>query len=149
MREEISDAVEQKYGSSGDVKLIMDELITNAIYHAPRKEDGSAKYEEYAPVTLGDNEHVYVTWGYDCEKYGVSIVDVQGRLTKDRVLYKIDRHIRGEGMLDDSGRGIHMSRLFADRMVINIKPGQKTEVIIMNYFTEKYRGYRPLYINEL
>jgi len=52
-------------------------------------------------------------------------------------------------MLDDSGRGIHMSRLFADRLLINIKPGSITEVIIMNYFSTKYRGYRPLYITEI
>jgi hypothetical protein len=90
-----------------------------------------------------------VTWGFDSEKYGISIVDNQGRLTKETVLYKIDRHVRGEGMLDDSGRGLHMSRLFADRMFINIMPGKKTEVIIMNYFPAKYQGHKPLYINEV
>jgi hypothetical protein len=72
-----------------------------------------------------------------------------GRLTKETVLYKIDRQITGEGMLDDSGRGIHMSRLFSDRMIINIAPKSKTEFILMNYFSHKYRGYKPLYINEL
>jgi hypothetical protein len=65
------------------------------------------------------------------------------------VMFKLDRHVRGEGMLDCSGRGIHMTRVFADRMVINILPGCKTEMVIMNYFLPKYRGYRPLYINEL
>lgn len=82
-------------------------------------------------------------------KYAVSITDYQGKLTKETVLYKIDRQITGEGLLDDSGRGIHMSRLFADRMIINIEPGKRTEVILLNYFSHKYRGYKPLYINEL
>lgn len=51
-------------------------------------------------------------------------------------------------MLDDFGQVIHMSRLFADRMIINLSRGKKTEVIIMNYFTSIYRRCKPLYINE-
>jgi hypothetical protein len=42
-----------------------------------------------------------------------------------------------------------MSRLFSDRMIINIAPKKRTEVILINYFSHKYRGYKPLYINEL
>ena len=61
----------------------------------------------------------------------------------------MERQISGAGLLDESGRGIHMSRLFADRMVINIDPGRKTEVILMNYLSPAYRGFKPLYINEL
>jgi hypothetical protein len=90
-----------------------------------------------------------VECGYDREKYAVSVTDNQGKLKKETVLYKIDRQLTGEGLLDDSGRGIHMSRLFADRMIINIDPNKRTEVILMNYFSNKYRGYKPLYINEL
>ena len=149
VREELTRMIGEKFGKPGDLKLILDEMITNAIYHAPAARDGEPKYREYMPVSLSPDEYVFVTWGWDGEKYGVAILDRQGRLTRETVLYKIDRHVRGEGMLDDSGRGIHMSRLFADRMVINIKPGQTTEIIIMNYFSPTYRGYRPLYINEV
>lgn len=138
-----------KFGTSGDMKLILDEIITNAIYHAPVLEDGSEKYQEFSNITLEPNEYIYLECGYDSEKYVVSVTDNQGRLSKERVLYKIERQITGDGLLDDSGRGIHMSRLFADRMIINIDPNKKTEVILINYFSNKYRGYKPLYINEL
>jgi CheY-like chemotaxis protein len=140
---------QEKFGTSGDMKLILDEIITNAIYHAPVLEDGSEKYQEFSNITLEPNEYIYIECGYDSEKYAVAVTDNQGRLTKERVLYKIERQITGEGLLDDSGRGIHMSRLFADRMIINIDPNKKTEVILINYFSNKYRGYKPLYINEL
>jgi CheY-like chemotaxis protein len=139
----------EKFGTAGDMKLILDEIITNAIYHAPTQPDGTEKYQEFSDITLEPHEYISVECGYDTEKYGVSITDIQGRLTRDTVLYKIERQITGEGLLDDSGRGIHMSRLFADRMIINIDPNKKTEVILMNYFSNKYRGYKPLYINEL
>jgi CheY-like chemotaxis protein len=149
IREQVTELLAEKFGTAGDMKLILDEILTNAIYHAPMGDNGDEKYREYAEVTLQENEYVYLECGYDNEKYCVSIVDNQGRLTKETVLFKIDRQITGEGLLDDSGRGIHMSRLFADRLVININPNKKTEVILMNYFTNKYRGYKPLYINEL
>jgi anti-sigma regulatory factor (Ser/Thr protein kinase) len=149
VRADVTAAISGKFSSAHDVKLILDEIVTNAIYHAPVNPDGANKYREYSPVKLDPQEYVTLVWGYDTEKYGISVLDMQGRLSKETVMYKLDRHIRGEGMLDYSGRGIHMSRIFADRMVINILPGRKTEVVIMNYFSPRYRGYRPLYINEL
>lgn len=149
VREAVTDLLTEKLGTSGNMKLVLDEIITNAVYHAPRFPDGTEKYEEFAEVHLQPDEYVYVECGHDAEKYGISITDNKGRLTKDTVLYKIDRQIAGEGALDDSGRGIHMSRLFSDRMIINIAPNSKTEFIFINYFSHKYRGYKPLYINEL
>ncbi len=149
VREKITALFDEKFGSSGDMLLLLDEIITNAIYHAPHWGDGSEKYTDYEDVQLLPHEYIYVECGYDSEKYGVSVVDNQGKLTKEKVLEKIERQISGEGMLDHSGRGIHMSRLFSDRMVINIDPDKKTEVILMNYFSNKYRGYKPLYVNEL
>jgi CheY-like chemotaxis protein len=140
---------QEKFGTSGDMKLILDEIITNAIYHAPTLEDGTEKYQEFSDIELEPHEYIELECGYDTEKYAVSIRDNQGHLSKEMVLYKIDRQITGEGILDDSGRGIHMSRLFADRMIINIDPNKTTEVILINYFSNKYRGYKPLYINEL
>jgi len=149
VREAIVTLLKERLGVIGDMRLILDEIITNAIYHAPAFEDGTKKYEEFSDVVLEPQEYVYLECGYDSEKYGVSVVDKMGRLTKEIVLYKIERQINGKGILDDSGRGIHMSRLFSDRLIINIAPKIKTEVIMMNYFTNKYRGYKPVYINEL
>jgi DNA-binding NarL/FixJ family response regulator len=138
-----------KLGVAGDMRLILDEIVTNAIYHAPAFPDGTEKYEEFADITLSPEEYVYLECGYDPEKYGIAVVDNLGRLTKDTVLYKIERQMSGEGVLDDSGRGLHMSRMFSDRLIINIAPKIKTEVILINYFSNKYCGYKPLYINEL
>jgi CheY-like chemotaxis protein/anti-sigma regulatory factor (Ser/Thr protein kinase) len=149
VREQVIELLNDKLGGSGDMKLILDEVVTNAIYHAPVLDDGTEKYPEFTDVTLLPDEYVYVECGCDQEKYAVSICDHKGNLSKEKVLYKIDRQVTGEGLLDDSGRGIHMSRLFSDRLVINIDPNKRTEVILINYFSDKYRGYKPLYINEL
>ena len=149
VQDHLIELFESRFGSSHDMKLILDEIITNAIYHAPAYPDGTEKYQEFSDISLEPHEYIHLECGFDDEKYAVAITDRQGRLTKETVLYKIERQITGEGLLDDSGRGIHMSRLFADRMIINIDPNKKTEVILINYFSNKYRGYKPLYINEL
>jgi DNA-binding NarL/FixJ family response regulator len=149
VREAAVELLTEKLGAAGDMRLILDEIVTNAVYHAPAFPDGTEKYEEFSDVTLAPGEYIHLECGHDGEKYGISIVDDMGRLTKDTVLFKIERQMSGEGVLDDSGRGLHMSRLFSDRMIINIAPKKRTEVILINYFSHKYRGYKPLYINEL
>lgn len=149
VREELVDRIAKRFGDARDMRLVLDEIITNAIIHAPSAADGRDKYRSFADITLAPDEYVDVECGFDKEKYGVSITDRKGRLKKETVLHKMERHISGAGALDESGRGIHLSRLFADRLVINIDPGKKTEVIIMNFLAPSYRGHKPLYINEL
>jgi len=131
------------------VQILLEEIITNAVYHAPVDEHGHTKYEKHSQVVLDEKEIVKIILGKDSEKYGVSVVDTSGRLTKEQILYRLDRHIHGEGLLDENGRGLHMSRMYADRLIINIKKNVTTEILFINYLDEKYRGSKPLYINEI
>jgi len=149
VREDILKVFLKHVENTGELRLVLDEIVTNALYHSPKDKDGQEKYREFSNIQLLDNEFIRISCAIDSEKYGVSITDSQGTLSRHTVLYKIDRHIRGEGVLDDSGRGIFMSRIFADRMIINIDPGKKTEIIIFNYRKPLYHGFKPLYINEL
>jgi DNA-binding NarL/FixJ family response regulator len=149
VREDALKTLQAEVGSTGELRLVLDEVVTNALYHSVRDESGAEKYREFAQVELLPHENFTLTCAIDDEKYAVFISDKQGTLTKDIVLYKIDRHIRGEGVLDDSGRGLFMSRIFADRFIVNIDPGKKTEIVIINYRTPVYHGFKPLYINEL
>jgi anti-sigma regulatory factor (Ser/Thr protein kinase) len=131
------------------LRILLEETISNAVYHAPTTKDGKEKYIKHSQVVLDPGEYVDIVLAKDEEKYAISVTDKSGRLTKETVLYKLDRNIHAENLLDENGRGIHMSRMYTDRFVINIKPLVKTEIIMMNYFTQKYKGYKPLYINEL
>ena len=149
VRDKIVEEVEGKFSNVGDIRLVLDEILTNAIYHAPTREDGSEKYALFSEVTLEPSEYVYVEFGYDSDKYGVAVLDKCGGLTRETVLSKMERQIKGEGDMDDSGRGLHMCRLFADRLIVNIERGKRTEVIVFNYLNGKYSGYKPLYINEI
>ncbi|RMH70492.1 MAG: response regulator [Gemmatimonadetes bacterium] len=130
-------------------RLALDELISNAIWHAPVNPDGSQKYEKGSDITLEDHEVVEVNYGKDNEKYGVSVIDSSGSTSKQRLLEALDRQISGAGMEDISGRGTLMIRKILDRCIINIAVGKKTEIIVFNYYEKVYSGYKPLYINQL
>ncbi len=133
-----------------EIKLVLDEIITNAIYHSPQNDSGEKLYEEYHNISLKENETIHITVGSDTEKICISILDNQGNLDKERVLYLLDRHINAKGIFDESGRGIYMSRLFSDRIIININPKVKTEIIIIFYLEpDAFKGYKPLYVNQL
>jgi CheY-like chemotaxis protein/anti-sigma regulatory factor (Ser/Thr protein kinase) len=149
VRDQIVAILEAKFKGSGDTKLVLDEILANAIYHAPAAQNGADKYQMFIDVELEPQEYISVELGWDSEKYGISVQDGSGRLTRDIVLSKMERQISGEGYMDDSGRGLHMCRLFADRLVINIERGKRTEIIVMNYLSENYSGHKPLYINEV
>lgn len=130
-------------------RLALDELMSNAIWHAPVNPDGTPKYEKGSDITLEDDEIVEVTYGRDDEKYGVAVADSSGSTSKKRILRALDRQISGEGMEDVSGRGTMMIRKILDRCIINIDLGKRTEVIVFNYYESVYSGYKPLYINQL
>jgi len=149
IRDKIVAEIEEKFCNAGDTKLVLDEILTNAIYHSPLREDGSEKYPMFSEAALEPSEYVYVEFGYDSDMYGVSVLDNRGALTRDTVLGKMERQIKGLGNADDSGRGLHMCRLFADRLIANIERGKRAEVIMLNFLNGKYTGYKPLYVNEI
>jgi CheY-like chemotaxis protein len=149
IEEMILSEVSKFHRQENNIYILLEEIITNAIYHGITDAEGRPKYRKHSDVTLDPNEYVYITLGRDDEKYGIAIMDNGGCLDRDKILEKLERHLNYEGLLDESGRGIFMSRIYADRLIFNIHRGKKTEVIFFNYFSQKYKGFKPLYIKEI
>ncbi|MBD3346789.1 MAG: response regulator [Chitinivibrionales bacterium] len=149
IEQEVIDSISEFHRPQLFVQILLEEIITNAVYHAPVNKDGKTKYQKHSNVVLDNSEKVKIALGKDSEKYGVSVIDTSGRLSKEQVLFRLDRHIHGEGLLDENGRGLHMSRMYADRLIVNINKNVSTEVIFINYLDEKYKGSKPLIINEI
>ncbi|MBD3322525.1 MAG: response regulator [Chitinivibrionales bacterium] len=130
------------------------EIIINAIYYGAREEQGDRKSEWDLDVTLDPDEEIIVSWGADSEKAGVAVRDQKGNLTKQTVLYWLERNTtRGDdgislGLFDEHGKGIYISRETIDRFIINTKRNVTTEIVMLNYGEGMYNGYRPLWIHE-
>jgi anti-sigma regulatory factor (Ser/Thr protein kinase) len=90
-----------------------------------------------------------VYFGQDLDRIGIAIVDQGGRVTADEILYWLDRNISGAGLMDTHGRGVYLIHRLVDRVLINIAPGQRTEILILDYFNTAFTANKPLYINQL
>lgn len=136
------------------LELVIVELLTNAIFYGAREEFPDRKELWVHDFMLPEDQAIVLTIAIDSEKYGISISDPGGRLKKSDVLYWLNRQAtRGLdglpiGIYDSHGRGLFIARKYVDNLIVNIDQKHRTEIIIINYFGSRYKGYKPLYINE-
>lgn len=112
------------------LRLVLDELLSNAIHHSP----GAGAVLE---------------WGKDSVRHVFVVRDEAGTLSPPEVLRLLDRHLRAEGLLDPRGRGIHLSRIYADRLYATVVPGRVTEFAAVFWNTPgTYEGFKPVWLLE-
>ncbi len=130
--------------------IVMVEAITNAVYHSAKNPDGSLRYQKGEVIeTLAPEEQVVITFGYDFEKLGISILDKGGSVTADEILYWLERNITGQSLLDTHGRGLYLIHRLMDRVIINLARKKSTELILLHYIEEPSQENKPIYINEI
>jgi hypothetical protein len=131
------------------------EIVINAFFYGARDEKGDKKDTWEFNAESPPGMEIEVLWGEDQEKAGVSVTDRKGKLTKKDILYWIERNtVRNgnglsPGLMDSHGKGLFIAREIIDRLIINIKRGERTEVVMLNYRKGLYDGHRPLWIQEL
>ncbi len=121
------------------VETVTDELITNAIYNAPRTETGEPKYARRSrrdPVVLADDEVGQLEFACDGDYIAIAQIDPFGALTQDTVVSYLNRClVKGPEQLSDAsgGAGIGLYRVFQSlsKFIINVDPGKRTEVICL------------------
>jgi hypothetical protein len=121
------------------VETVADELITNAIYNAPRTADGEPKYARLSrrePVTLADDEVGQLEFACDGDYIAIAQIDPFGALTQDTVVSYLNRClVKGPEQLSEAsgGAGIGLYRVFQSlsKFIINVDPGKRTEVICL------------------
>lgn len=121
------------------IETVADELVTNAIYNAPRTETGEPKYARRSrrePVELADDEVGTLEFACDGDYIAVAQIDPFGALTQDTVVSYLNRClVKGPEQLSEAsgGAGIGLYRVFQSlsKFVINVEPGRRTEVICL------------------
>jgi hypothetical protein len=121
------------------VETIVDEVVTNAIYNAPRDVEGKPKYAHLnrrEPVTLGIPEKAELQFACDGDYIAVAQCDPFGALTQDTVIAYLNRClVKGPEQVEakSGGAGIGLYRVFQSlsKFIINIQPGKRTEVIAL------------------
>lgn len=141
----------------GDIRRVfrrsLAEMVSNAVFYGSLDQEGELKSEWDLDAKLGRDQAVYVFFGKSATSWGCSVVDRGGRLTKQQILTWLEAN-RARGaqgiLLNDlnHGRGLHITRRSLDRVVVNIRPGDRTEMILLRDMEETTSALRPFLVHE-
>jgi hypothetical protein len=137
------------------IQLVCDELMMNALYHAPVDARGNRLY---AGKTVKELAHIpevkpiEMRYGCSGRYFGVSVRDGGGSLTRTRILEYLKRashssHI--EEKIGGAGLGLIAVMRSVSKLVFNLDPGHSTEAIAlfdMELFAKDKVGARSLHI---
>jgi hypothetical protein len=131
------------------IAAIADELITNAVYDAPRDAHGRAKYhaaDRRQKIQLEPGEYVTVRWGTDGSILALSVTDWFGALEPETIRAGLRRCL-GEGdqieqKAGGAGLGLYTALSYSTEMVINVDRGERTEIIAIVDLRRRGHGAR-------
>ncbi len=155
IHDQVKEILQSLRDNDNKLELALIEMITNAVFYGVKEETAENRANWDYDFVLEDEKSVITKVLHDSEKYAVSITDPGGKLRKQDVLFWLNRQTKKDssgmpyGLMDNHGRGFFLTRKYIDRLIINIDPQKKTEIIIINYYGNMYNGNKPLYINEL
>ncbi len=125
----------QRLGDAFEVATY--ELVTNALYNGPCDAQGRPLYAHLArneDVSLSKDEPIEIRLCGDGRRIGVSITDVFGTLSSNRVLDYLGKCLRqGRDQIDvkpgGAGLGLYYSYSSVSHLAVNLAPQKRTEMI--------------------
>jgi len=122
----------------GNIELIMNELITNASFHAPTGISGEPSHrdaERSAEIPFHGDRRPSVAYGIGENHLGIAVSDCFGSLDQETFFSYVNRCFAEKSIHQSNGQGAGMGLFLVykslDQMVINVAPGEKTEVIAL------------------
>ncbi|HKE17999.1 MAG TPA: hypothetical protein VKB80_24150 [Kofleriaceae bacterium] len=137
------------------IQLVADELMMNALYHAPTDDHGQEKFRGMTLkqlAQLSDVNPIQVQYGCSGRYFGVAVRDGGGSLTRERALEYLGRARTGAQMEQkESGAGLGLVSVLhsVSKLVFNLAPTYSTEVIgllDMELFAHGKVGARSLHL---
>lgn len=169
-RSEISENIaaqfkSQKKAPEAIIKLVLDEITSNAMFRAPVTDHGDFKYQTklldhdvlvaHNDIALEAEDFFELQFGVSDEWIILVCIDPHGRLTQKEILYRLHRHLATNpktglplGLHDTHGRGIFLLREQLSAVVFNIEQGKRTEVICL-YNTIAAQAYKNISVYEI
>lgn len=128
---------------------VVDEMLTNALYNAAVDAAGQARFahvDRREEVCLEPHEAVEVKLCSGGRRLGVVVADPFGSLWPGRVLSSLARcYGRGDAQIEykagGAGLGLYQMLDSLSELVINIKPGVRTELLGFIEISASYRAF--------
>jgi hypothetical protein len=157
---DVLNAYAELAGARGPVRdrmaLVAEELIINAMYHAPVDENGTRIYEqmprkELAKLTF--DRKVKLACASNGQHFAVGVRDQYGTLDKDTVVKFLakgqSKELEPEQRESGAGLGLVTALKNANKLVFNLAPGTGTEVIALfdlDLLAQGRNGVRSVHI---
>jgi signal transduction histidine kinase len=117
--------------------LVVEELVTNAIYDAPVDAQGRHRFSHLSrsqEVALDPHESITITLCCDGRRLGLSVSDPFGSLMPKKVAdYLVKCFRKGDNQVDrkEGGAGLGLYYVFESlsHMIVNVQRGSRTELI--------------------
>ncbi len=133
-----------------NVRLILEETLNNAIFHAFRDAGGEEKYHINEFKELDEGEEITVEYGSSSTLAGFTVTDSAGGLSLRTVLERFERQLSHDGLFDERGRGIFLSHQLSSTLVLNLDEGRCTQVIaLFDEPRQKRSGTKPFIVNRI
>ena len=135
--------------------FLLDELIENGLYGAPRDGKNNPLYSKGTARELANDEVLKLTVSLQNHLLGISLTDSWGTLTPKIFLNRLVRHTQGTGL--DSGiggGGLYLIWRMSDYLQIRVYPLQQTQVsafidLAQPFEPELDKSFQFLYHSEL
>lgn len=137
------------------VVLLLDELIENGLYAAPRDGKGRQLYSKGTVRALDTGEVLRLSLSVQDNLLGISFTDNWGTLTPTVFLNRLARHVQGVGLeAGVGGGGLYLIWRMSDYLQLRVLPFKQTQVCafldLNNPFDEEAEnGFQFLYHNEV
>lgn len=110
-------------------RLVVEELLVNAIRHA----FGEGLYDP-SSFCLDPEHRIVLSFAGAEDLSVIEIRDSGGRLRADRVRRILGRQFNGEGLLEESGRGLFLAFTIGHLLCFDLSPGKSTRIRV--YFRD-------------
>jgi hypothetical protein len=124
-------------GIASKFALVVDELVTNAVYNAPVDTHGRPLYrstDRTQPVTLKESQWARVKLCSDGRRLAAAVTDPFGSLSREKLLSTLAKcYRRADDQVNEKpgGAGLGLYEIFeaSSSLVVNVRPGERTELI--------------------
>jgi hypothetical protein len=126
--------------------MALDELFTNAIYNAPVKEGKHLFTARSRTERIQVDRPVKVAFARNAKYLAISVRDGYGSLSSSKVISSLRRcyesqHAAPENKAGGAGLGFFMMLQGVSRMIVNIHPGEYTEIILVRRLDQRRRDF--------
>ncbi|WP_372655277.1 SpoIIE family protein phosphatase [Halobacteriovorax sp.] len=129
------------------LKIISNELLTNAIYHSGEGDvftERSSMQRKSTPV-LTDLESVDYTLAVGHENIAICVTDFTGKLSRDIIIENLERSFRErehQSKNGGAGLGLFLAFSYANQLIVRTTPGKCTEVICIIEKNKRFKMYK-------